>query len=125
MKPFFTVQPMTTLTTKKRKDVCGHSPQCDTFLLTNTSDETVRICQRDAVSYGWGILHEFAMIPEIKVSRGWTEDEINRLDHYIQTHDITYGTYQQLADVFRKTPKQIKDKVYYLRHKAKNRGVTV
>lgn len=117
--PIVYVRPMNELSAYKRKKICEHDKQCDKFLVINTLNEGMTLCEKDALVFANNIFANLHVMPEVKLkqARGFTQEQTEELIQYIRNNDIRHGTYVLLAEKFGKTRDQVKSYVWYLRSK--------
>lgn len=118
MNPVVHVSPMIELSPQKRKKLCEHQPPCDKYIMISTYKDGTTMCEKDAIRYSDSIYESLNVLPKVTIyGKGWSEEHTRDLIEYIRSNDVRYGTYAELAKLFGKTVKQVKNYVYYLRRK--------
>lgn len=118
MLPIVHVRELKGLSNYKARRVCDHTPKCKDYVIITTLNDCLTLCEKDAIAYSQTVLSELHVRPEITV-RGWTPEQIETLTEFLHTHhEIEKGALKELAEELKKTPKQVKDKIYHLRKSA-------
>lgn len=113
------LRPMEELSPYKRKRVCEHEPKCDKFLVINTMNEGLTLCEKDSIAFGNNIFQTLNVLPEVKLKKNtFTEEQTKEIIAIMRQFDrIPHGTYVLLAEKYGKTRAQVKSYVWYLRNK--------
>jgi hypothetical protein len=111
------------MTPYKAKHACEHTPKCENyFVVHNRLNDCFNLCQREALETFQTIMDELHALPEIKITpRGWTPNQLKTLVRFLSTYEcgkhgrLKRGTVPELAEALGKTPKQIYNKISWLR----------
>lgn len=102
----------------RRKRLCSHEMQCKQFVVMFTASGLITLCRADAIIASQLTFDKLQVLPKLVVkTQGWTVQQITLLVNFISLNEIRRGTVISLAEELGKSPKQVKDKMRYLRNK--------
>lgn len=121
MQPKVLVSELRELTHQKASKLCNHTPKCKTYVMINDVTESLTFCERNAIAYSQKVFDQLHVLPEIPMTDGWSQEETEKLIHFLTSHDTKKGTgsLKTLERLLGKSNKQIRNKIYYLRRKGK------
>jgi hypothetical protein len=114
MKPVVNINPMSSLSNRLAKNICGCPKLCKRFITIVPPErygDSIVICEKDSKRY----IADLENALGLSTHGRWTTGQEITVINYINRHGVEYGTYAKLGKKLGKTRQQVGDKVRHLR----------